>query len=169
MNLPIDSFVGRQQLNHYLPIFPDTCGPSREDMIIKSPPKDNNRHSAPNFLVNSVDCGIAQSSPHLTLHFNWNHQSLLVSRLHLALCFALLLKILIPLNRRVLELLHAQETQELYKIFLSNGTKKHTSEFSPMFLRNYFPTSFSNNKRTQKNSPSLSKKIQGTSTHSCCL
>ena len=39
INQPIESFVERQHLNDYLPIFPDTCGPSRMDTTIKSPVK----------------------------------------------------------------------------------------------------------------------------------
>ena len=45
LNQPINSFVERQHLNDYLPIFPDTCGPSRMDTTIKSPVKDNRCHS----------------------------------------------------------------------------------------------------------------------------
>ena len=45
INQPINSSVERQHLNDYLPIFPDTCGPSRMDTTIKSPVKDNRCHS----------------------------------------------------------------------------------------------------------------------------
>ena len=48
LNQPIDSIVERQLLNDCLPIFPDTCGPSRMDKTIKSPVKDNSCHSTPN-------------------------------------------------------------------------------------------------------------------------
>ena len=41
LNQPIDSFVERQRLSDYLPIFPGTCGPSRMDMTIKSLVEDN--------------------------------------------------------------------------------------------------------------------------------
>ena len=74
LNQPIDSIIERQHLNDYLPIFPDTCGPSRMDTTIKSPVKDNSCHSMPNLLASSPDSGIPQSSPHTPLHFNWNHQ-----------------------------------------------------------------------------------------------
>ena len=69
LNQPMDSFVERQHLNDYLPIFPDTCGPSRMDTTIKSPVKDNNCHSTPNLLASSPDSGIAQSSPQTLLSF----------------------------------------------------------------------------------------------------
>ena len=74
LNQPIDSFVERQHLNDCLPIFPDTCGPSRMDTTIKLPVKDNSCHSTPNLLASSPDSGILQ---YLTLlfHFNQNHQS----------------------------------------------------------------------------------------------
>ena len=66
---PIDSIDERQHLNDYLPIFPDTCGPSRMDTTIKSPVKDNSCHSTPNLLASSPDSGIPQSSPHTPLSF----------------------------------------------------------------------------------------------------
>ena len=67
LNQPIDSFVERRHLNDYLPIFPDTCGPSRIDTTITSPVKDNSCHSTPNLLASSP--GIPQSSPHTPLSF----------------------------------------------------------------------------------------------------
>ena len=69
LNQPIDSIVERQHLTDYLPIFPDTCGPSRMDTTIKSPVKDNSYHSTPNLLASSPDSGIPQSSPHTPLSF----------------------------------------------------------------------------------------------------
>ena len=71
LNQPIDSIVERQHLNDYLPIFPDTCGPSRIDTTIKSPVKDDSCHSTPNVLVSSPDSGIPQLSPHTPLSFQW--------------------------------------------------------------------------------------------------
>ena len=69
LNQPIDSFVERQHLNDYIPVFPDTCGPSQMDTTIKSPVKDNSCHSTPNLLASSPDSGIPQSSPHTPLSF----------------------------------------------------------------------------------------------------
>ena len=69
LNQPIDSFVDRQHLNDYLPIFLDTCGPSRLDTAIKSIVKDNSCHSTPNLLTISPDSGISQSFPHTPLSF----------------------------------------------------------------------------------------------------
>ena len=69
LNQPIDSIVERQQLNDYLPIFPDTYGPSRMDTTTKSPVKDNSCHSTPNLLASSPDSGIRQSSAHTPLSF----------------------------------------------------------------------------------------------------
>ena len=69
LNQPIDSIVERQRLNDYLPIFPDTCEPSRIDTTIKSPVKDNSCHSTPHLLASSPDSGIPQSSPHTPLSF----------------------------------------------------------------------------------------------------
>ena len=140
MNQPIDSFVERQQLNDYLPIYPDTCGPSRLDTTIKSPVKDNSCHSTPNLLASSPDSGIPLSSPHTPLSFQSESpvitsQTDYTQSLHLAL----LVLILITLSQLVLALLHAQETQELYEIFLASGTESHTSK---IFLLS-FTTSFS--------------------------
>ena len=56
-------------MNDYLPIFPDTSGPSRKDTTIKPPVKDNSCHSTPNLLASSPDSGIPQSSPHTPLSF----------------------------------------------------------------------------------------------------
>ena len=69
LNQPNDSFIERQHLNDYLPIFPDICGPSRMDTTIKSPLKDNSCHSTPNLLASPPDSGIPQSSPHTPLSF----------------------------------------------------------------------------------------------------
>ena len=69
LNQPIDSIVQRQQLNDYLPIFPDTCEPSRKDTDIKLPVKDNGCHSTPNLLASSPDSGNPQSTPHTPLSF----------------------------------------------------------------------------------------------------
>ena len=69
LDQPIDSFVERQQLNDLLPIFPDTCGPSRLDTTIKSPVKDNSCLSTPNLFASSPDSGFPQSSPHTPLSF----------------------------------------------------------------------------------------------------
>ena len=69
LNQPINSFVERQHLNDYLPIFPDTCGPSRMETTIKSPVKDNSCHSTPYLLASSPDSGIPQSSLHTPLSF----------------------------------------------------------------------------------------------------
>ena len=78
LNQPIDSFVERQHLNDYLPIFPDTnvsaitnghCEPSPMDTTIKSPVKDNSCHSTPNLSASSPDSGIPQSFPHTPLSF----------------------------------------------------------------------------------------------------
>ena len=65
LNQPIGSFVERQHLNDYLPIFSVTCGPSRMDTTFK----DNSCHSRPNLLASSLDSGIPQSSPHTLLSF----------------------------------------------------------------------------------------------------
>ena len=69
LNQPVDSFVERQYLNDYLPIFPDTCGPSRMDTTTTSPVKENSCQSTPNPLASSPDSGIPQSSPHTPLSF----------------------------------------------------------------------------------------------------
>ena len=69
LSQPIDSFVERQHLNHYLPIFPDTCGPSRKDTPIKLPANDNSSHPTPNFLASSPESEIPESSPHYPLPF----------------------------------------------------------------------------------------------------
>ena len=69
LNQPIDSFVERQHLNDYLPIFPDTSGQSRMDTTVTSPVNDNSCHSTPNLLASSPDSGIPQSSPHTPLSF----------------------------------------------------------------------------------------------------
>ena len=69
LDQPTDSVVERQHLNDYLPIFPDTCGPSRMDTTIKSPVKDNSCHSTPNLSASSPDSGIPPSSPHTPLSF----------------------------------------------------------------------------------------------------
>ena len=69
LNQPIDSIVERQHLNDSLPIFPDTCGPSRMDTTIMSHVKDNSCHSTPNLLASSPDSGIPQTSPHTPLSF----------------------------------------------------------------------------------------------------
>ena len=69
LNQPIDSFVERRHLSDFLPLFPDTCGPSRIDTTITSPVKDNSCHSTPNLLASSPDSGIPQSSPHTPLSF----------------------------------------------------------------------------------------------------
>ena len=69
LNQPINSFVEREHLNDYLPIFLDTCGPSRMDTTIKSPVKNNSCHPTPNLLASSPDSGIPQSFPHTPLSF----------------------------------------------------------------------------------------------------
>ena len=69
LNQPIDSFVERQHLNDYLPIFHDTCGPSRMDTTIESPVKDNSCHSMPNLFASSPVPGVPQSSNHTPLSF----------------------------------------------------------------------------------------------------
>ena len=69
LNQPIDSFDERKHLNDYVPIFPDTCGPSRMDTTNKSPVEDNSCHSTPNLLATSPDSGIPQSSLHTLLSF----------------------------------------------------------------------------------------------------
>ena len=69
LNQAIDSFVERQHLNDYLPIFPDTFRSSRMDTTIKSPVKDNSCHSTPNLLANSPHSGIPLSSLHTPLPF----------------------------------------------------------------------------------------------------
>ena len=61
--------VERQPIHDHLPIFHDTCGPSRMDTTIKSPVKDTSCHSTPNLLASSPDSGIPQSSPHTPLSF----------------------------------------------------------------------------------------------------
>ena len=63
-NQLIDSFVERQHLNDYLPIFPGTCGPSRMDTTFNLPINDNICHSTPNFLASSPGSGIHHLSPH---------------------------------------------------------------------------------------------------------
>ena len=69
LNQPIDSFVERQHLNDYLPIFSDTSGQSRMDTTITLPVNDNSSHSTPKFLASSLDSGIPQSSPHTPLSY----------------------------------------------------------------------------------------------------
>ena len=69
LNQPIKSIVERQHLNGYLPIFPDTCSPSRLGATINSPVKDKSCHSTPNLLASSPDSGIPQSSPYSLLSF----------------------------------------------------------------------------------------------------
>ena len=69
LNQPIDSFVERQHLNDYSPIFPYTSGPSRMDTTITSPVNDNSCLSTPNLLASSPDSGFPQSSPHTPLAF----------------------------------------------------------------------------------------------------
>ena len=69
LNQPIDSFVERQHLSDFLPIFPDTCGPSRMDTTITLPVKGSSCHSTPNLLASSPDSCIPQSSPHAPLSF----------------------------------------------------------------------------------------------------
>ena len=69
LDQPIDSIVERQHLNDYLPIFLDTCGPSRKETTIKSPVKDNSGLSTLNLLASSPDSGIPQSSPYTPLPF----------------------------------------------------------------------------------------------------
>ena len=69
MNQPMDSFDERQHLNDYLPIFPDICGPSREDTSTRLLAKGNSWLSTPNPLANSPVSGIQQSSPHTPLSF----------------------------------------------------------------------------------------------------
>ena len=69
LNQPIDSFVERQHLNDYLPIFPDICGPSRMETTIKLPVKDNSCHSTPTLSASSPDSGFPQSSPQTHLSF----------------------------------------------------------------------------------------------------
>ena len=69
LNQPIDSFLYRQHLNDYLPIFLDTCGLSRMNTTIRSPVNDNSFHSTPNCLASSPDSGIRQSSLHTPLSF----------------------------------------------------------------------------------------------------
>ena len=69
LNHPIDWLVEWLLLNDYLPIFLDACGPSRKDKSFCSPVNDNSCHSTPKFLANSLDSGIAHSSPHTTLSF----------------------------------------------------------------------------------------------------
>ena len=69
LNPPIDSFVERQHLNDYLPIFPGICGPSRMDSTIKLPVEDNSCHSTPTLSASSPDSGNPQSSPRNPLSF----------------------------------------------------------------------------------------------------
>ena len=136
LNQPVDSFVERQHLSDYLPIFPDTCGPSRMDTSITLPVKGNSCHSTPNLLASSPDSGIPQSSPHAPLSFQ-SESPVIISQPTtpslLALWLELLAVIQITLSQPVLALFHAQETQELYEIFLASGTESHTSKFSLIF------------------------------------
>ena len=69
LNQPIDSIVERKHLSDYLPSFPDTSGPSRNDTTNTSPVNDNSCHSTPNLSVSSPDSGIPQSSPHTPISF----------------------------------------------------------------------------------------------------
>ena len=69
LNQPINSFVERQLLNDYLPIFPDTSGTSRMDTMYNSSAKNDSCHSTTNLLVSSPDSGILQSYPHNLLSF----------------------------------------------------------------------------------------------------
>ena len=69
LNQPIDSFVERKHFSDYLPIFPDTCGPSRIDTTFKLPVEDNSCHSTPNLLPSSPDSLFPQSSPHTPFSF----------------------------------------------------------------------------------------------------
>ena len=71
----VDSFVEGQQLNDYLPIFPDTPGSLRMDTAFNLPNKDGNSHLAPTYLTSSSNAGIPQSSLHPPFLLNRNHLS----------------------------------------------------------------------------------------------
>ena len=133
LNQRIDSFVERQRLSDYLPIFPDTCGPSRIDTTDRLPLKDNSCHSTPNLLASSPDSGIPQSSPHTPLSFQSESPVITSQPTHLVLYLALLVVFLTNFSQPVLALSHAQETQELYEIFLASGTESHNSKISLIF------------------------------------
>ena len=105
------------------------------DTTIKSPVKDNSCHSELNLLARSPDSGITQSSPHTPLSFQSQSpviasQPTTPSPLTRTSPPVLILTIF---SQLVLALLHAQETQELYEIFLAGGTESHTSKFYRIF------------------------------------
>ena len=69
LNQPFGSFVERQPLIDYLPIYADTCGPSRKDTTIKLPVKNNSYHSTQKLLASSLDSKNPQLSAHTPLSF----------------------------------------------------------------------------------------------------
>ena len=161
LNQPVDSFVERQYLNDYLPIFPDTCGPSRMDTTTTSPVKENSCQSTPNPLASSPDSGIPQSSPHTPLSFQLESpvitsQPTTATRLPLTL----LVLILLTFRQLVLALVHARETQELYGIFLAIGTESHTSKFSLIFYYLFLHFITKTSKETRQVFPNKSYAIQ---------
>ena len=120
-------------MKNYIPIFPDTCGPSRMDTTIKSPVKDNSCQSTPNVLASS-DSGIPQSTPHTPLSFQ--SESPVITSQPSTPSLLPRTSSINPTNlpQIKLALLHAQETLELYEIFLASGTECHTSIFSHLLL-----------------------------------
>ena len=114
------------------------------DTTNDSPVEDNSCHSTRNLLASSPDSGIPQSSPHTPLSFQ------LVSRLHLVLCLAFLVLIPITFSQLVLALLHAQERQKRYEMFLAGDTESHTSNFSLIFDSIFLPLSLPITKTTRK-------------------
>ena len=69
LNKPIETLAERQHVQEYLPIFPDTPGPSRMNTTYSSPAKCGSAHSTPTFLASSPDSGIPQSSPQTPISF----------------------------------------------------------------------------------------------------
>ena len=69
LNKPIETLAERQHVQEYLPIFPDTPGPSRMKTTYSSPAKCGSAHSTPTFLASSPDSGIPQSSPQTPILF----------------------------------------------------------------------------------------------------
>ena len=131
LNQPINSFLEQQHLNDYLPIFPDTCGPSRMDTIFKSPVKDKNCLLTPNLSASSPDSGIQQPSPNTPLSFQ--SESSVITSHPTSHC-------LLPRTSGI-DLKNFQststgktprsKTQEFYEVSLASGKESHLSKLSP--------------------------------------
>ena len=162
LNQPINSFVERQHLNDYLPIFLDTCEPSQTDTTIKLPVKDNGCHSRLNLLASSPDSGIPQPFPHTPLSFQ-SESPVITSQTTAPRP----LPCTSSINPTNLSSTFTGTTPRprsagLYEIFLASGTESHTSSFSVIFY--YFSASFSINlknfKKTRQVVPNKSYAIQ---------